>query len=91
MSCRVNESMRLVKVYDDVYWNEVDHYDDNGKPVYETHTGYYLASYHLLNQLYHIVSLHNVTSCVVRHIKEQDLFTYREDAEAMLKEMMKSE
>lgn len=87
MRTEIKSSFRIVKEYDDVYWNEVDHYDENGKPVYKTHFGYYLASYHFGKDLYHIVSLHNITSCVVRHIKAQDLFTYKEEAERYLEEL----
>lgn len=78
---KIESSFRTVKEYDDVYWNEVDHYDENHNPVYATHNGYYLASYHMGKEIYHIVSFHQITSCVVRHIKAFELFTYREDAE----------
>lgn len=70
---------RTIKHHDIVYWNELE-IDENGNRVYVVKKGYYLASYFLGEKLYHIVSLNDVTSCVVRHKTSNDLFLYYEYA-----------
>ena len=70
---------RMVQNSDIVFWNEVVRYKDN-KPVYETQKGYYLASYIIHDTAMHIVSCHEITSCVVRHIEDDKLFTDIESA-----------
>lgn len=70
---------RFVKVSDFVYWVECDGFE-KGKPIYSVHSGYYLASYTIGKTTKHIVSRNSVTSCVVIHLKEDEMF-YREEKE----------
>ena len=78
---------RFVKNRDEVYWVEPD---ENMKPGIRRHTvenGYYLASYQLSGRDMHIVSLGSVTSCVVRHLEDNEIFVSIEDAQKRADEL----
>ena len=77
---------RFVKVKDRVWWNEIVRYQ-NDKPIYETFSGYYLASYMLGEKLYNIVNLNSITGCVVRHLTQSEMFYSEEKAIKKLKEL----
>lgn len=48
---------------------------DMGIPVYKVQSSYYLATYRTIFGLVHICSSHDsITSCVVRHVKNEDFF-----------------
>ena len=83
---------RFVKLADKVWWNEIVGWKDKEnpireKPIYETFSGYYLASYMLGEKLYNIVSLNSITSCVVRHLEQKEIFYSEEKAIKKLKEL----
>ena len=75
---------RFVKAKDLVYWVECD-LDSDGKHRFIVHYGYYLATYIAAYRdttiNYHIVSLGNITSCVVRHLEEDKIFHTKEEAQ----------
>lgn len=82
---------RFVKIGDRVWWNEIVGYKDKQNsirqsPIYETFSGYYLASYTLGEKEVNIVSLNSITSCVVRHLSNEEMFF---DEEKALKELVK--
>lgn len=77
---------RFVKVKDRVWWSEIVAWKDD-TPIYETFSGYYLASYMLGEKLYNIVSLNSITSCVVRHLTPSEMFYSEEKAIKKLKEL----
>lgn len=78
---------RFVKVSDLVYWVECDGYDGYRKPIYSVHNGYYLASYTIGATTKNIVSRNSVTSCVVIHLREEEMFYSEEKAFEKLKEL----
>jgi len=71
---------RHIKRSDLVYWVEYDR-DDEGKFCYYPHKGYYLATYTLNDEEIDIVTLGSITSCVVRHLKSNELFSSKEEVE----------
>ena len=76
---------RFVKEKDLVYWAEYD-LDSDGKYRHMVHYGYYLATYIAAypgrdDINYHIVSLGGVTSCVVRHLENDQVFHTKEEAQ----------
>jgi len=73
-------SVRLIKNDDLVYWAEYS-LDVDRQYKYLVCSGYYLASYWLLGKLYHVVSAGNVSSCVVRHIKDGEIFSTEKEAQ----------
>lgn len=81
---------RFVKVKDLVYWVEYD-LDNDGKHRFIVHYGYYLATYQSAYQdtttNYHIVSLGDITSCVVRHLEGGVTFHTKEEAQKRADEL----
>lgn len=80
---------RVVKISDFVYWVEIDHYEccnEERKPIYKVCKGHYLASYAIGEMNKHIVSLNSITSCVVRHLDDDNIFYNEEKAYKVLKE-----
>lgn len=61
------------------YWVECIGYI-GGEPVYKVRSGYYLGSYENRIERKHIVSDGDITSCVVRHISDGNLFTSHKQA-----------
>ena len=55
------------------------------------HCGYYLATYQSAYQdittNYHIVSLGDIASCVVRHLKDEEIFLDRKNAQKRADEL----
>ncbi len=83
---------RFVKLADRVWWNEIVGWKDKEnsirqKPIYATFSGYYLASYIVGEKQYNIVSLNSITSCVVRHLEQKELFYNEEKARLKLMEL----
>ena len=78
---------RFVKVSDFVYWVEFNGYDEERKPKYIVCRGYYLASYKIGETVKNIVSLNDITSCVVRHLTNDKIFYEGEKAYKALKEL----
>lgn len=82
---------RFVKANDLVYWAECDLGSD-GKHRFVVHCGYYLATYIATypgrdDINYHIVSLGNITSCVVRHLEKHQIFHTKEEAQKRADEL----
>lgn len=77
---------RFVKVNDLVYWAEYD-LDSDGKHRFVVHYGYYLATYQAVTKNYHIVSLGDITSCVVRHLEGSAIFHTKEAAQKRANEL----
>ena len=75
---------RFVKTSDFVYWVECDGFNGN-KPIYSVHSGYYLASYYIGRIIKHIVSRNSVTSCVVVHLHDEEMFYKKEKAYEIIK------
>lgn len=71
---------RYIKEKDFVYWVEYDLSQAN-QYKYVVHSGYYLATYQCNDTDVHIVSLGNITSCVVRHLADNSIFTTKEEAQ----------
>lgn len=71
---------RFVKVKDKVYWAELEPVGGR-KLKYTVHEGYYLASYKTQDALVNVVSLGEVSSCVVRHLRDYDIFDTAEMAQ----------
>jgi hypothetical protein len=65
---------RFIKSNDSVYWVEVERYIYNN-PVYHLVNGYYLGSYALGDNYIKHICISNITSCVVRHVDPQYVFT----------------
>jgi hypothetical protein len=76
---------RFIKIRDIVYWIDVD-YISYGKPVYKVATGFYLCSYAIGNYS-KCICTGSITSCVVRHVDPQFVFTSEAKALKMLEAM----
>lgn len=76
---------RFVKITDLCWWNEWVGYDEDRNNIYETRSGYYLASYRFGEKIKNIVVINSITSCVVRHIEEGKLFFDEQEAIKELK------
>jgi hypothetical protein len=76
---------RFIKVRDIVYWIDVDHIS-YGKPVYKVAHGYYLCSYEFSSEIKHICT-GSITSCVVRHVDPQYIFTNKAEANKIMEKM----
>ena len=79
-------SKRFVKEKDRVYWAELAP-TDKRTFKYQVHSGYYLASYHFAGNIINIVSFGNVSSCVVRHLKDCEIFNTPELAQKRADEL----
>ena len=81
---------RYVREKDLIYFVEYD-LDSDGKHWFVVHYGYYLATYQSAYQdittNYHIVSLGDITSCVVRHLEDGVIFLTRENAQKRADEL----
>ena len=81
---------RYVREKDLVYFVEYD-LDSDGKYRFVVHCGYYLATYQSAYQdittNYHIVSLGDIASCVVRHLKDEEIFLDRKNAQKRADEL----
>ena len=82
---------RYVKANDLIYWVEYD-LDSDGKYRFIIHYGYYLATYISthpgdddINK--YIVTLGDITSCVVRHLDEDGIFLTKADAQKRADEL----
>ena len=76
---------RFIKVDDQVYWIEVERFIMN-QPTYKIVQGYYLSSYAVGNYS-RCICTPSITSCVVRHIDPQYIFTNEADADKMKEKM----
>ena len=79
---------RFIKIDDQVYWIEVERFIMN-QPTYKIVQGYYLGSYAMGNYS-RCICTPSITSCVVRHVDPQYVFTNEADAEKM-KEKLNNE
>jgi len=90
---RTKINIRPVKYEQDkVYWAELAPSittDLHTTIKYIVHSGYYLASYLMIDTLIHIVSLGDVTSCVVRHLREDEIFYSEAEAQKHADELNK--
>ena len=80
---------RFIKIDDQVYWIEVERFIMN-QPTYKIVQGYYLGSYALGDSYIKHICISSITSCVVRHVDPQYVFTDEADAEKM-KEKLNNE
>lgn len=76
---------RLINVDDQVYWIEVERFIMN-KPTYKIVQGYYLSSY-VIGTYSRCICTPSITSCVVRHIDPQFVFTTEAKALKMLEKI----
>lgn len=76
---------RFITLKDFVYWIEVERFIYN-KPVYKLARGYYLGSY-AFGCEDKCICIAGITSCVVRHISPQFVFTDEVKALKMLEKM----
>ena len=76
---------RFITVDDHVYWIEVAQYICN-KPEYKIAYGYYLGSY-AMGTYSKCICTSSITSCVVRHLDPQYVFTDEVKALKMLEKM----
>jgi hypothetical protein len=76
---------RFIKVRDIVYWIDIDRYTEN-KPVYKVAKGYYLCSY-AMGTYSKCICTGSISSCVVRHVDPQYVFTSEAKANKMLEKM----
>ena len=81
---------RFITKEDHIFWIEVERYVE-GRPIYFIESGWYLGSYKFgsyKNRPYikHIVTK-SITSCVVRHVDPQLVFTTEADASKMMEKM----
>ena len=76
---------RFITLNESVYWIEVERFIMN-KPTYKVVHGYYLGSY-AMSTYSRCICTPSITSCVVRHIDLQFVFTDEADAEKMLEVM----
>ena len=77
---------RFVKERDLIYWVEHDRdYDGRFRKV--VHKGYYLATYKFRDENIHIVTFGDITSCVIRHLKEDRIFLTKEEAQKRADEL----
>ena len=81
---------RYVKENDLVYWAEYS-LTNHRTYEYQVHCGYYLATYKCGKKAIHIVSLEDITSCVVRHLKDDGIFYTKEEAQKKADELNKLE
>ena len=79
---------RFIKVDEQVYWIEVERFIMN-QPTYKIVQGYYLGSY-AMGTYSRCICTPSITSCVVRHVDPQYVFTNEADAEKM-KERLNNE
>lgn len=78
---------RYVREKDLIYWPEYSRNDMTGDFRYMVCSGYYLASYTCNDTVIHIVSLGNITSCVVRHLANNQVFLTEEMAQKKADEL----
>ena len=83
-------SRRFVKEKDRVYWVELAPIDRRTFK-YTVHSGYYLASYKCSDNTINLVSLGNISSCVVRHLRDYDIFNIPELAQQRADELNEEE
>lgn len=83
-------SKRFVKEKDRVYWAELEP-TDKRTFKYQVHNGYYLASYKCANDTINLVSLGEISSCVVRHLKDHEIFNTPELAQKRADELNTAE
>ena len=83
-------SKRFVKVNEKVYWAELEPVEGR-KLKYTVHEGYYLASYKTQDASINVISLGEVSSCVVRHLRDYDVFNIPELAQQRADELNKEE
>ena len=76
---------RFIKVDDQVYWIEVERFIMN-KPTYKIVQGYYLGSY-AMGTYSRCICTPSITSCVVRHVDPQYVFTDGNKALKMLEKL----
>jgi hypothetical protein len=76
---------RFIKIRDRVYWIDVDHIS-YGKPVYKVAKGYYWCSY-AMGTYSKCICTGSISSCVVRHVDPQYVFTSEAKANKMLEKM----
>lgn len=65
---------RYVTAKDAVYWIEEDYDYNEGKLVPMVKEGYYLASYKTRLGIKHLISNGEITSCVVRHVDDGNMY-----------------
>lgn len=83
-------SKRFVKEKDRVYWVELDQ-TDKRTFRYTIHSGYYLASYKCVDDIINLISFGNISSCVVRHLKDCEIFNIPELAQKRADELNAAE
>ena len=76
---------RFVSLGDTVWWIEINGFCGSS-PIYTIHTGYYLASYKLDGKTINIV-IRNITSLVVKHLYDNEIFYDEEQAKKRLREL----
>ncbi len=79
-------SKRFVREEDRVYWAELAP-TDKRTFRYQVHNGYYLASYKCADDTINLVSLGKISSCVVRHLKDYEIFNTPELAQKRADEL----
>lgn len=83
-------SKRFVKEKDLVYWAELEP-TDKRTFRYTVHSGYYLASYKWADDTINLISLGKISSCVVRHLKDCEIFNIPELAQKRADELNTAE
>ena len=76
---------RFITLNDFVFWIEVERFIYN-KPVYKLARGYYLGSY-AFGCEDKCICIAGITSCVVRHISPQFVFTDEAEANKIMEKM----
>lgn len=71
---------RYITAKDEVYWIELDYDYNLRKIVPMIKAGYYLSSYKTRLGIKHLISNGNITSCVVRHIDDGNMYDSYIDA-----------
>lgn len=79
---------KFIKEKDLVYWAEYS-LTNHRTYEYQVCCGYYLATYICNEAPIHIVSLEDIRSCVVRHLKDGEIFYTKEEAQKKADELNK--
>lgn len=75
---------RYVTAKDAVYWIEEDYDPNVGKLIPTIKVGYYLSSYKTQLGIKHLISNGEITSCVVRHIDDGNMYNSYIEAQRCL-------
>lgn len=78
---------RYVKVKDVVYWIEKDYDPKVREFVPMVKMGYYLSSYKTRLGIKHLISNGEITSCVVRHVDDGNMYDSYIEVQNVLNEM----